>query len=87
MAIKLTVNTNDAVTLNVAGAESVGLSAEPYIVVDRTIVYDGSYEWTPTDEIQTIEIAGKKAIDHIKINPVPQNYGLITWNGSTLTVS
>lgn len=87
MAIKLTVNTNDAVTLNVAGTESVGLSAEPYIVVDRTIVYDGSYEWTPTDEIQTIEIAGKKAIDHIKINPVPQNYGLITYDGSGIRVS
>ena len=87
MAIKLAVNTNETAALVVSGSESVGLNAESYIAVDRTIVYDGSYEWTPTDEIQTIEIAGKKAIDHIKINPVPQNYGLITWNGSTLTVS
>lgn len=87
MAIKLTVNTNDSVALNVAGAESVGLSAEAYIAVDHTVVYDGSYEWTPTDEIQTIEIAGKKAIDHIKINSIPSNYGLITWDGSTITVS
>ena len=87
MAIKLTVNTNETAALVVSGSESVAMSAEPYIVVDRSIVYDGPYEWTPTDEIQTIEIAGKKAIDHIKINPIPQNYGLITWNGSTLTVS
>lgn len=87
MAIKLTVNTNETAVLNAEGTGSATLNAEPYIVVDRSIVYDGPYEWTPTDEIQTIEIAGKKAIDHIKINPIPSNYGLITWDGSTITVS
>lgn len=87
MAITLTVSTNDAVTLNVAGSESVGLAAEPYIVVDRSIIYDGAYEWTPSESVQTIEIANKKALDNITINPIPSNYGLITWNGSTLTVS
>ena len=87
MAITLTVSTNDAVTLNVAGSESVGLAAEPHIVVDRSIIYDGAYEWTPSESVQTIEIANKKALDNIIINPIPQNYGLITWNGSTLTVS
>lgn len=87
MAITLTVSTNDAVTLNVAGSESVGLAAEPHIVVDRSIIYDGAYEWTPSESVQTIEIANRKALDNIKINPIPQNYGLVTWNGSTLTVS
>lgn len=87
MAITLTVSTNDTVTLNVAGSESVGLAAEPHIVVDRSIIYDGAYEWTPSESVQTIEIANRKALDNIKINPIPQNYGLITWNGSTLTVS
>ena len=87
MSITLTVSTNDAVTLNVAGSESVGLAAEPHIVVDRSIIYDGAYEWTPSESVQTIEIADKKALENIRINPIPQNYGLITWNGSTLTVS
>ena len=87
MAITLTVSTNDAVTMNVAGSESVGLAAEPYIVVDRSIISDGAYEWTPTQSTQTIGIADKKALNNITINPIPQNYGLITWNGSTLTVS
>ena len=49
--------------------------------------YSGPYEFTPTQQSQTIEIADKKALDNIIINPIPQNYGLITWNGSTLTVS
>lgn len=85
--IKLTVKTDEYAVLGVSALESVELNAEPHIVVDTTTVYDGPYEWTPTDTVQTIEIADKKALDNITINPVPQNYGLITWNGSTLTVS
>lgn len=87
MAVRLTVITDDAAVLNVSGTEPVTLDAEASIAIDRTEVYDGAYEWTPTGDIQTIEIANKKAVDHIRINPIPQNYGLITWNGSTLTVS
>lgn len=87
MAIKLTVNTNTYAELAVNGSENIGFDAEPFVVIDRSIIYDGAYEWTPTDSLQTIEIANKKALDHIKINPIPNNYGLITWNGSTLTVS
>ena len=87
MAIKLTVITDDAAVLNVSGTEPVTLDAEASIAIDRTEIYDGAYEWTPTDGIQTIEIANKKAIDHIRINPIPSNYGLITWDGTTLTVS
>lgn len=47
----------------------------------------GAYEYTPTNAVQTIEINGLRATDNITINAIPNNYGLITWNGSTLTVS
>lgn len=49
--------------------------------------YDGSYEFTPTADTQTIEIEQKMATANIIINPIPSNWGLITWNGATLTVS
>lgn len=49
--------------------------------------YTGSYEITPSSEVQILETALKTTTDRIVINPVPQNYGLITWNGSTITVS
>lgn len=49
--------------------------------------YEGAYEFTPTDSVQTIEISGLRATGNITINAIPNNYGLITWNGSTLTVS
>lgn len=50
-------------------------------------VYDGPYEFTPTEDTQTIEIEHLMATQDIVIDPIPYNYGLITWNGSTLKVS
>ena len=49
--------------------------------------YTGTYEATPSAETQTLNTAGLTMTDNITINPIPNNYGLITWNGATLTVS
>lgn len=49
--------------------------------------YDGDYEFTPSQSAQTIPIAGKTALYDIVIKSIPQNYGLITYNGFSLTVS
>lgn len=49
--------------------------------------YEGEYTFTPTEDTQTVEIAEKMATQNITINPIPSNYGLITYNGSTITVS
>lgn len=49
--------------------------------------FSGAYEYTPTQTVQTIQIANKMATANIIINPIPNNYGLVTWNGATLTVS
>ena len=49
--------------------------------------FEGPYEYTPTEDTQTVGISYKMATQDIVINPIPWNYGLITWNGSTLTVS
>lgn len=64
----------------------IGLSGE---FVQRVVTdpYEGDYTITPSDEEQIIPILGKTATKDIKINPIPSNYGLISWNGSTLTVS
>ncbi len=52
-----------------------------------TLPYEGSYEFTPTQDAQTISIDHRMALHDITINPIPNNYGLITWNGSTIKVS
>ena len=59
---------------------------EAIVIVDCP-TYDGSYEFTPTKETQIVSIANKRAVTDITINPIPSNYGLITWDGATLTVS
>lgn len=50
-------------------------------------LYPGPYVFTPTEDTQAVEIKDYKASQDITINPIPSNYGLITWNGVTLTVS
>ena len=52
-----------------------------------TSPFTGEYEYTPSQETQRIPIEGLRATQDIIIDPIPQNYGLITWNGSTITVS
>lgn len=49
--------------------------------------YEGDYEVTPSGETQILETDQLYMQGDITINPIPSNYGLITWNGSTLTVS
>ena len=49
--------------------------------------YTGDYTVTPSSETQVLDTRNLRMTDNITINPVPSNYGLITWNGSTITVS
>ena len=49
--------------------------------------YTGETVITPSTTEQVLATAEKVVTRNIVINPIPSNYGLITWNGSTLTVS
>lgn len=49
--------------------------------------YPGPYSVQPGSESVVLPTAGMQMLNDITIGPVPSNYGLITWNGSTLTVS
>lgn len=50
-------------------------------------VYEGPVEITPSGDEQILETTQKTTMENIIIKPIPNNYGLITWDGSTLTVS
>lgn len=50
-------------------------------------VYDGITEITPSNQAQVLQTSNKALTRNIVVNPIPSNYGLITWNGSVLTVS
>lgn len=49
--------------------------------------YTGAYTIIPSSEAQVLTTKNLRMTDNITVGPIPSNYGLITWNGSTLTVS
>lgn len=49
--------------------------------------YPGPYTVTPNGRTQTLATRNLTLTGNITVNPIPQNYGLITWNGAFLTVS
>lgn len=53
----------------------------------REDTYTGAYEFTPSAEEQTIPTRMKALEQDIVIHAIPNNYGLITYNGSVITVS
>lgn len=70
--------------LDESDAVEFEIRSPTYIDVD---IYDGGYVFTPAEEEQVIQTTNKTLTQDIIINPIPSNYGKITWNGSTLTVS
>lgn len=52
-----------------------------------TPAYEGAYTVTPTRGTQTLATEGKRMTENVTVNPIPSNYGLITWDGSVLMVS
>lgn len=49
--------------------------------------YTGETEITPSESIQILQTGMKSVLTDITIQPIPSNYGLITYNGTTITVS
>lgn len=86
--ISLDVVGNEPIKMGVkspSSKASMGVAAP--IVVGLLPEYEGSYEVTPTEDTQILNTKDKQTRENIVINPIPQNYGLITYNGSTITVS
>lgn len=80
--------------LTPAGTLSGTLSTPQAITGQLTVpqyvlppAYPGPYEVTPSDTEQVLNTDAFYMNGNVTINPIPSNYGLITWNGSTLTVS
>lgn len=49
--------------------------------------YDGATVVTPSNALQTLYTANLVVGSDIVINPIPSNYGLISWSGSGILVS
>ena len=49
--------------------------------------YKGETTFTPSQHEQTVQTKNTLVQSNITIKPIPNNYGLITYNGSFITVS
>lgn len=57
-----------------------------FLEVKTGEAYTGETEVTPTNEVQTLQTRGLLVGENITINPIPKNYGLVTWDGTRLRV-
>ena len=78
-AIPLKVVSDNTITL--------GMEKARVIFIDERPAYTGEYTVTPSSETQVLQTNALRMTGNITVNPIPQNYGLVTWNGSTLTIS
>lgn len=87
--VPLDVIGGGSIALGVNGAENVGLDLEQVrtIYEDERPAYSGPYTVAPGAETQTLETNGKRMTDNVVVGAIPSNYGLVTWNGSVLTIS
>lgn len=49
--------------------------------------YEGETAITPSSETQVLQTKNFRMTENVTVNPIPSNYGRITWNGSIITVS
>ena len=74
--------------VEISGAALSASTGTPVVrdVVERD-PYEGAYEVTPSAEAQTLATKNLRMTDDVVVKPIPSNYGLITWDGSVITVS
>lgn len=86
-SFELTFIDESPLELQFAGGEGFSIEYGGITVRDSKPTYHGEYNFTPSAEVQTVPTAGMNLEEDIVIGAIPNNYGLITWNGSTITVS
>lgn len=65
----------------------IQIGLETPVVTSTVPEYTGEYDITPSGQAQVFGTNGTKLTHDFVVEPIPSNYGLITWDGSTITVS
>ena len=86
MALKLKVKTDSSIRLKTVGGDASKFKLHEGVPIYPN-QYTGAYEVTPSVDTQTLSTRGLMMTDNVTVNPIPSNYGLITWDGSKITVS
>ena len=77
-----------AIPLRVGGTgEAVRAEVSPPFMPVYPTPYEGEYTVTPSRQAQVLPTAGRSLSQDVTVEPIPPNYGLVTWDGAVLTVS
>lgn len=85
--MRLSVGTKVA-SIELVPSGGISIDSTQYIPTrPKGIDYEGEYEVTPTEETQILRTSGRLMDRNVVVNPIPSNYGRITYSGNILTVS
>lgn len=88
--ILLDVDSAQEYNLDIEQDESLNYILDSGVAIVNYIegeIYEGPYSVMPSLDPQILKTNGYILTKDITVGAIPSNYGLITWNGMTLTVS
>lgn len=85
--IEMRVIENETIKLDIADDDTIKLDIAEIGYPVYPDNYKGPYTVTPSRSKQVLKTGSMMANEDITVEPIPSNYGLITWNGAFITVS
>ena len=74
------------IALHIQEPETIHLSIGGVIYGTDIPPYEGEYTVTPSEVTQTLPTSGTKLDQDVVVEPIPSNYGRISYSGSVITV-
>lgn len=87
MRIPMQITGEKSLPMSVTASEEIRCTLGAAFQMASVPEYEGAYEFTPSDSEQTIATEGELLTQDIVVHAIPNNYGLVTWDGVVLTVS
>ena len=83
--VRLAVDVAPTVALTVTDEDAAALTFGGTVFSPE--VYRGAYIVTPAGNEQVLATAGMALEHDVVVAPIPDNYGLVTYNGTSLRIS
>ena len=77
----------DRIGISISESDGLHVAFGGQVFASNVPDYEGPYEVTPSEEIQVLHEENMRALHDIVINPIPNNYGLVTRVGSNLIIT
>ena len=90
MVVGTLVDTGDTVVGIVSGSQSILASVSSSgqtvtgVLSSDFAPYSGSYDITPSESTQVLNTANRSLTGNVTINPIPDNYARMSWDGTIL---